>query len=65
MSISIIHNIEKLTVKVTSKTVRIKKMKKTATERKRDTLIERISSVSLIKPFEKTLTSSDAIDHRS
>ena len=45
MSISIIHNIEILTVKVTSKTVRIneKKMKETATERKRDTLIERIS----------------------
>ena len=44
MSILIIHNIEKLTVKVTSKTVRIKdEMKKTATERKRDTLIERIS----------------------
>ena len=46
MSISIIHNIEILTVKVTSKTVPMKekeekekkeKEKKTATERKRDT----------------------------
>ena len=43
MSISIIQNMEKLTVKVTSKTVPMKKEKKTATERKRDTLIERIS----------------------
>ena len=42
MSISIIHNVEKLTIKVTSKTVPMKKEKKekekkTATERKRDT----------------------------
>ena len=43
MSILIIHNIEKLTVKVTSKKKKKKKKKKTATERKRDTLIEGIS----------------------
>ena len=51
MSILMIHNIEKLTVKVTSKTVPMKKEKekeKTATERKRDTLIgyRRISKKS-------------------